>query len=126
LHPLVRGVEVPHPQEQTDASGELTPDRGGLLVTVGAREHDPGLRSRRADYDPTLRTPVVRQRRRILDELEAECSDEESDRPVVVVDHDRHVLQVHAVKLLPQRGTLGSNPISRVTGVVGRSPARRP
>jgi hypothetical protein len=75
-------------------------NRRSLRVPVCAGEQDPGLRAGRADHHPALRTPVIRERRRVLHELEAEHSDEEVDRLVVVVDDDGHLLQIHPPTLL--------------------------
>jgi len=88
-------------------------DCSGLLVTVGLREEQSGLRIGRSHDDPPLGSTVVGGRRRILDQLEAERADEELDCTVVVVDDERDVLDHHSC-------TLGRVP--RTTATAGRLP----
>jgi len=40
-------------------------------------------------------SPAVGERRRVLDEFEAQCLHVEADGAVIVVDHDRRLLDVH-------------------------------
>ena len=63
-----------------------------LVGTIGAREKDAGLRARRPDHDPSLRAAIVRERRRVVDQLEAEDVNEEADGWVVLID-DRFVYE---------------------------------
>ena len=108
-------VEVLDAQEEPDAAGELVPDRARLLA-VGAGEQEAGLGTRRPHDDPALGRPVVGQRRRVLDELEAERVDEERDRRVVLVDDQGEARGAWAASKLPT--ATGSLPIGRsITGV---------
>ena len=93
-HPPPGGLEVVDSEEEADPAGVLPPDEVHLLLTVRLGEEQPGLRARRSNDDPPLRAPVVRGRRRVFDELEAEGVDEEPDGVVVVLDDQRGVLQV--------------------------------
>lgn len=88
-------IEVIDPQEEPDTTGGLTADRGTLIGAISAGEQDAGLTSRWPHHDPPFRAPVVRQRWRVLDELEAECVDEVGDRWVVLIDHDRDQVDEH-------------------------------
>jgi hypothetical protein len=92
VHPLVGGLEVVSLQEEADTSGGLLAHDRGLIITVSSREQDACLGTGRANDHPPLRVPGVRHRWRVLDQLEAEGANEERDRQVVVVDHDRNQL----------------------------------
>ena len=94
-HPTSGGVEVVDAKEQPDPTSVLVADGIELSLAVGLSEKQPRLRLRWPDDDPTLRTAVVRGRRRVLDEVETQCVNEEPDRVVVVVDNQRRVLDVH-------------------------------
>ena len=88
-HPSAGGLEVVHSQEESDSASALFPDYGPLIVTVGPSEQDSCLPPRWSHHDPALGASVVGQRRRVLDELKVEHLDEELDRRVIVVHHDR-------------------------------------
>ena len=94
-HAFIGGVEVIDAEEQADAAGELVADGDRLMFTVGSGEQDAGGGAGRADGDPSLRSSVVRDRRGVFDEVEAQRVDEEPDRRVVIVDDDGHEFDVH-------------------------------
>jgi hypothetical protein len=100
-HPSPGRLEVVDAQEEPDSTGVLVADRIGLGVTIGLGEEQPRLRARRADDDPPLRTPVVRGRGRVLDELEAQRVDEEPDGVVVPLDDQCGVFEVQAANVPP-------------------------
>jgi len=97
-HPVVRGREIVDPQEEADPAGQLVADYLGLVVAVGLGEQQAGLRAGRADHHPALRAAVVGRGRAVLDQVESEGVDEEADRLVVVVDHERGKFDVHGGK----------------------------
>ncbi len=110
-HPLVGGIEVLHPEEETNAPGHLRADDRRLIVTVGSGEQDPRLRVGRSYHHPPLRLPTgCRRRRRVLDQLEAERVHEKGDGGVIVIDDDggqlqmRHALKPAAADGSPPRG----------------------
>jgi hypothetical protein len=80
------GVEVFDAKEQTDPAGELAPDDGGLVFTIGAGEYEAGAAVGRSDHDPPLRSPVGRHGRGVLRQDESQRPGEELDGGVVVVD----------------------------------------
>lgn len=98
-HSLPGRVEVIDAEEEADTSCELLADCAGLLLTIGSREQQPRLRTRRPHDDPSLRSPIVGHRRRILDDLEAQGIDEEPNGIVVVPDDQREVLHVHGATI---------------------------
>ena len=95
-HPSLSSLEVVDTKEQPDSTCVLVADGIDLSIAVGLGEEQAGLRLRRSDDDPTLRTSIVRGRRRVLDEIEPQCIDEEADGVVVVLDDQRRVLDVHS------------------------------
>jgi hypothetical protein len=66
-----------------------------LAFAISAGEQDACLTSGGPHDDPPLRTPVVGQRRRVLDQVESQDLHEELDGRVVVVDHDRDQVDPH-------------------------------
>ena len=83
-HPFVRCCErLLDAQEEADPAGVLGADDSGLRRAIGPGEEQSGDGARWPDHDPALRLTVVRGRRRVLDELEAEAADEELDRRVM-------------------------------------------
>ena len=80
------GVEVFDAKEQPDPAGELAPDEGRLLFTVGAGEYESGAAVGRSYHDPPLRAPVGRHGRGVLRQDEPQWAGEELDGGVVVVD----------------------------------------
>jgi hypothetical protein len=91
-HPLIRGVEVIDAEEESDSAGDLLPDRPGLAFPVRPSEKDARLCAGRPDDHPALGAPVVGERRRVLHEVEPECSGEELDSRVVLIhDHSNQV-----------------------------------
>jgi hypothetical protein len=70
------------------------------VLAVRASEKNAGLRAWRPDNDPPLRPSIIRQRRRVLDEVESQRSREECDCLVVVIDDDRELLDPHAPRLV--------------------------
>jgi hypothetical protein len=97
----VRLGEVVDVQEEADPARGLVAD-GPSLVLVGACDQDSGLRAGWADHDPALGSPVVRQRRGVLDQVEAERVTEESDRRFVLLDDHGDELKMHELRL-PRR-----------------------
>ncbi len=85
-HPLIGGVEVVDPQEETDSSSVLAAHDRTLLITVGLRQEQPRAGARRSDHHPPLRSTIVRTSRRVLNEVELQLVDEERNRLVIVVD----------------------------------------
>jgi hypothetical protein len=70
-----------------------------LVVPVGASEEQPGGGARRSHDHPPLRTATFRrQRRRVLDQLEAQDVNEERDCGVVVLDDQGNLLEMHDTK----------------------------
>src|SRR5918994_1719978 len=94
-HPPPSCLEVVDTKKQPDSTCVLAADGVDLSLAVGLSQQQPGLRLRRSDDDPTLRTSLVRGRRRVFNEVESQCVDEESDGVVVVLDNQRGVLDVH-------------------------------
>ncbi len=88
-HPLSSGIEVVDAKEQPDSTCELTAYGIDLFFAVGLCEEQSRLRVRRPDDDPTLGTPIVRRRWRVLDKVESQCVHEEPDGVVVVLDNQR-------------------------------------
>src|SRR5262249_47930484 len=88
-HALVSRIEVVNSQEHSDAAAKLLPHNACLRVAIGTRKQDAGLARMGANHDPTLRTTVVGQRRRVFHELELKDVDEETDGRVIVPDHER-------------------------------------
>lgn len=85
-HPVVGGLEILDTEEQPDTASELVTNRTGLAFSVRLGQQQPGRCPWRPHDDPTLRSSVIGQRRRVFNELEAEDVDEESDRIVIVID----------------------------------------
>ena len=94
-HPLIRGVEVIDAKEESDSAGDLLPDRHGLAFPVRPSEEDARLRAGRPDDHPALGAPVVGERRRVLHEVEPECSGEELDSWVVLINDHRNQVDLH-------------------------------
>src|SRR5215204_438482 len=94
-HPPPSYLEVVDTKEQPDSTCVLAADGIDLSLAVGLSEEQSGLRLRRSNDDPTLRTSIVRGRRRVLYEVESQCVDEEFDGVVVVLHDQRGVLDVH-------------------------------
>jgi hypothetical protein len=94
-HPPPSRLEVVDPKEQADSACVLASDSVNLVLAVCCGQEQPGLCPRRFDDDPTLRTSIVRRCRRVLDQVESQCVDEEPDGAVVVLDDQRCVLDVH-------------------------------
>src|SRR5262245_25787856 len=89
-HALVAGAEIVDVQEEPDPAGELVADDALLLFAVRPGEQYPARRARRAHDHPALWPPVPGgERRRILDEVEAENADEEVDGGVVLLHDER-------------------------------------
>lgn len=85
-HPPPSRLEVVDPKEQADSARVLATDGVDLVLAVCCSEEQPGLCPRRFDNDPTLRTSIVRRCRRVLNQVEAQCVDEEPDGVVVVLN----------------------------------------
>ena len=94
-HLPVNGVEVVNAEEEPDPAGYLVTDRGTLVFSVSASEQNPGVGTRRSDDNPPFGSPVIRQRRGVLDEVEAEYVGEERDRRVVLVDDQGNQVDLH-------------------------------
>jgi hypothetical protein len=88
-------VEVLDAKEQSNPAGELAPDGGSLLVTIGAGEYESGATLGRPHHDPPLRATVGRHGRRVLGQDEPQRAGEELDGRVVVVDDQRYELERH-------------------------------
>jgi hypothetical protein len=95
-------------EEEAHPACRLPADRRGLILSVSAGEQQAGHGTRRPDHDPPFGTSVIRQRRGVLNELKAQYVDEESDRRVVLADHDGDKAEVHGVSigLASKRSTL--------------------
>ena len=81
------------------------PTAEGLSSPRRRGEQEACLRTGWPRHDPALRTPIVRQRRPVLHQLEAERADEELDGTVVLVDDDRGEVDPHgrSVRTRPPR-----------------------
>jgi hypothetical protein len=77
----------------------LLPDGKGLLFPVSPREQQASHGTRRPDHYPPLGTPVIRYRRGILHEFEAQHVHEEADRWVVLADHDGDKTEMHRASI---------------------------
>jgi hypothetical protein len=73
-HPSRSCLEVVDTKEQPNSTCVLAADGIDLSLAVGLSEEQPGLRLRRSDDNPTLRTAIVRGRRRVLNEVEPNAS----------------------------------------------------
>jgi hypothetical protein len=93
-HARVGRVEVVDTQEQSDPAGKLLPDGRSLFRPICPRQQQPRRAAFRPHDDPSFGPPVVRRRRRVLDEVEVENADEEVDGRVVVVDDQRREIDV--------------------------------
>ncbi len=93
---LVGLVEVVDAKKQPDAPGELITDRAMLAFTAGLREEEACCCTRWTDHHPPFGSSVVRERRLVLDKLEAQHTNEERNRFVVVIDDQRHEVKMHA------------------------------
>ena len=91
------GLEVVDPQEQgpPNPAGPLVAHRSPLSLAVGPHQQQSGLGPRRSNDHPPLGPPIGRGGRAVLDQVEAEHVDEEPDGLVVVVDEQRHLLDLH-------------------------------
>ena len=78
------------------ARRELLEETG---YTAADWTHQTGSSPWRTDDHPALGAAVVGQRRRVLDEVEAQRTDEELDGRVVIGDHHCDVLEVHRTNL---------------------------
>lgn len=95
--------EVINSQEEAHPPRELVADGAALTLPIRASEQDAGPCPRRPDHDPPLRAPVIGQRWRVFHQIEPEHANEELDRRVVLVHHDRHKFEVHAKRLNNQQ-----------------------
>jgi hypothetical protein len=89
-HSLVRRIEVFDSQEEANAARELLPDHGNLAFAIGAGKENACLDSGRPHDDPAFRTPIVRLRRCVFDQLELEHVDEEPNSAFVVPHNQCH------------------------------------
>lgn len=71
-HAAITVVEVVDAKKESDASGELSSNCYSLPVTVGLSQEQTSRGTGRPNDDPALRSPVVGQRWRVLDEFEAQ------------------------------------------------------
>ena len=94
-------LEVVDAKEQTHPTCILVANDVALIRAVGLDKEKTGLRSGWFHDDPSLRASVVRRSRRVLNELEPQRADEESDGDVVVFYDQRGVLDVHAATVSP-------------------------
>ena len=101
--PLVRGLEVVHPEEEADPARGLPADHRGLPRAVGPGQQQAGLRARRPDHHPPLRAPVVGLRGGVLDQVETEHPGKELDRRVVLADDQGHQADMHRASIGPRR-----------------------
>jgi hypothetical protein len=65
-----------------------------LVFAVGAGQQNAGLGSNWPDYDPSFRTPIISQRRRILNQFELKHIDEEPNGRVVIPHDERHEIEI--------------------------------
>jgi hypothetical protein len=119
-HPQMRGIEVIDLEKEPDAVARLTADNRGLAITVGLGEQHASLRARGPDHDPPLRPSLIRDRGRIVDQVETQRIDEERNGGVVLVDHKSHESKAHSLHAMPpsSAAALGSVDGVLVTGHV--------
>ncbi len=91
-------VEIIHAEQEAGPAGELIANGTGLGPAIRLRRQESCYGTGRAHDHPALRTPVVGERRRVLDEIETQHPDEELDGGVRVVDHQRRELDMHRRK----------------------------
>jgi hypothetical protein len=91
-HPIVGGFEVINSQEQAYPAGKLPADDLRLVVAISPRQHNTSHTAGGANYDPAFGATIVRQRRNILNQLEAQNVYEEVDRRPVLPHNERHQL----------------------------------
>lgn len=99
--PGICGTEVLDMEEEPHPPAGLPPDHGGLILPIGPREQQARHGARRPHHHPPLGTPVIRQGRGILHELEPEHIHEEADSRIVLADHDGNETQMHAASIKP-------------------------
>jgi hypothetical protein len=83
-HSSIEPIEVFDPQEQTDTFGELLSNYLNLMFAISASKEDACSGSGRPDDDPAFRTPIICERRCVLDQLELKYVDEESNRWIII------------------------------------------
>ena len=93
-HSFIEPVEVFDPQEQTHASGELLPNHVNLMFAISAGKEDACLGSGRPDDDPAFRTPVICERRCVLDQLELKHVHEKSNSRIIFPHNDCHQFKI--------------------------------
>src|SRR6266702_1315865 len=72
---------------------------GGVVLSVSSRQQQACCGTGRPDYHPPLGTPVVGQGRGVLYELETQCAHEETDRWVILADHDGDETEMHCASI---------------------------
>jgi hypothetical protein len=82
-------------KEETHPAGGLLPDDGSLVFSVRSGQQQSGRGTRRPDHNPPLGTSVLRQGRRVFNELETQHADEKVDRWVIILDHDGDQAEMH-------------------------------
>jgi hypothetical protein len=98
-HPGACGIEIVHAEEEAHPATGLLPDGSSLIFSVSPREQQARHSTRWPDHNPPLSTPVVRQGRGVLRELEAQCVHEEADCWIVVVNHDGDEAEMHCTSI---------------------------
>jgi hypothetical protein len=88
-------VEVVDTKKEPDSVSCLIGDGCSLAFSICTSKAKTRLRSRRADDYPPLGPPVVGERRRVLDEVEAEYTGEERDGGVVLVNDHGNQVNLH-------------------------------
>jgi hypothetical protein len=102
-------MEVIDAEEESDTAGCLVTHNSALTVAIRSGEKKSRLRARRSYDDPPLGAPVIRQRWRVLHEVEAQHSGEESDRGIVVVDDQGNQVDLHRSSLEEIDGRTGTD-----------------
>src|SRR5262249_27591266 len=87
-------LEVVHAQEESHATRKLAAGDRGLTLAICAREQNPGNSPSRPNDDPSFRPAIVRQRWNVLNELELQDVDEETNGGVIVPHDERDELEV--------------------------------
>lgn len=92
-HPGMHRIEIVDAKKESNPAGELLTSDGFLTVTICACEQNAGTTARWTHDDPSLRTPVIRERRNVFDELELEHVHEELDRRIVLPNNQRNEIE---------------------------------
>ena len=107
-HPRVRRLEIINAQEETDPPRELIANDRLLSLAVGACEQNARTAGYWAHNDPALRTPIIRQRRNVLHELELEDFHKKIDGWLVLPHNQSNQLELrHQLRPTSKRVRVG-------------------